>query len=123
MKTKFVAVCVVAVTLALILQETDGIGGTIRKSPRVSGYKRSKVKLELNIAKKKKKKTNYNKKKTKKQKTKKTTHNHKKIIIITGSRKMLIGMKRAKPQKSVSVDLSENRFLTNTLNLKGHCHV
>ena len=60
MKTKFVAVCVVAVTLALVLQETDGfyMPGNGRE------YKRRKVKLNLNI----KKKQN----KTKKQKKKET---------------------------------------------------
>ena len=44
MKTKFAIVCVVAVMLALILHETDGIHSI--------GYKRGKVKLKFNIAKK-----------------------------------------------------------------------
>ena len=79
MKTKFVAVCVVAVTLALVLQETDGF-----YMFRKGRYKRSKVKLNLNIT-------------TKKKKKKKKKH--------PGNRKILLGRRRAKPQKSVGLDL------------------
>ena len=59
MKTKFVAVCVVAVTLALVLQETDGF-----YMFRKGRYRRSKVKLNLNITTKKKKKKKKKKKST-----------------------------------------------------------
>ena len=48
MKTKFVAVCVVAVTMALVLQETDGFFCTGR------GCRPSKGKLTFTIAEKNK---------------------------------------------------------------------
>ena len=87
MKTTFVAVCVVAVTLALVLQETDGFYLSLKGR----GYKRSKVKLNLNIT-KKQNKTKKNRKKTEKKKHPR-------------NRKILLGRKRAKPQKSVGLDL------------------